>query len=158
MSALYGCIPESHNCLDCGYDTMPGTPNRAMSEQMIAEQKARGVEKWSLPCHLHHDSEQYMVHDHIWKKAGMKGWSDKGESGVLCIGCLEKRIGRKLEPFDFGDHCFNNPNLPGTRRRFERLTGGTTWEGLDDEPAPPPPSKLDQALHMALGGKQWRAA
>jgi hypothetical protein len=156
--SLYGYIPESNNCLDCGYDTMPGTPNRAESEQMIAEQKARGIKNWELPCCLRSDSEQYIVHDHVWKKAGMKEWSDRGESGVLCIGCLEKRIGRRLTPSDFGDHIFNDPNIPGTRRRFERLTGSETVESLEDDPAPPQASKLDQALHAALGGKQWRAA
>jgi hypothetical protein len=45
---------------------------------------------------------------------------------------------------------FNNPDLPGTRRRLERLTG---W----DHPEPPQASKLDLAYQAALG-KQWRAA
>jgi hypothetical protein len=158
MSDLYGSIPESNLCRDCGYDTLPGTPNRVESEQMIAEQKAQGIKNWELPCCLAPDSEQYIVHDHVWKKAGMKEWSDRGESGVLCIGCLEKRLGRKLEPFDFGEHVFNDPNLPGTLRRFDRLTGGKALRGLRDLPEPPQASKLDQALSKALGSKQWRAA
>jgi hypothetical protein len=97
------------------------------------------------------------VYPHVWEASGLGGFWN----GVLCIGCLEKRIGRRLQPFDFmAEHAnaFNNPNLPGTRRRFERLTSNTTWEGLEHEPAPPPASKLDTALHAACGGKLWRTA
>jgi hypothetical protein len=41
--------------------------------------------------------------------------------GCLCIGCLEKRLGRKLRPKDFQrDHPFNRPNVPGTPRLMKR--------------------------------------
>jgi hypothetical protein len=39
--------------------------------------------------------------------------------GVLCVGCLEKRIGRRLTPDDFPDHVFNT-TYPGTPRLLER--------------------------------------
>ena len=61
-------------------------------------------------------SEVYYVHDFIWERAGMK--KGKGCSGCLCIGCLEKRIGRKLMPMDFPPHPFLQ--LPGTPRLLER--------------------------------------
>jgi hypothetical protein len=104
------------------------------------------------------ETELYIVHRHIWKAAGLKEWSDRVESGVLCIGCLEKRIGRRLNRDDFDyDHVFNDPKLPGTRRRFERLTGHETIEGLEDLPdSPPPASRLDLAFQAAFG-KQWSA-
>src|SRR5215831_16015926 len=39
--------------------------------------------------------------------------------GCVCIGCLEKRLGRKLTPKDFPRrHPFNS--LPGTERLIER--------------------------------------
>lgn len=38
--------------------------------------------------------EYYMVHDFIWQEAG-------DLEGMLCIGCLENQIGRKLTPLDF---------------------------------------------------------
>ena len=41
--------------------------------------------------------------------------------GCLCIGCLEKRIGRVLAPRDFPDHPFRL--LPGTKRLLERRAG-----------------------------------
>jgi len=47
----------------------------------------------------------------------MEGWG-----GCLCIGCLEKRIGRRLKPKDFlRDHPFNL--MPGTQRLLERRGG-----------------------------------
>jgi hypothetical protein len=45
----------------------------------------------------------------------MKPWG-----GCLCVGCLEKRIGRELIPDDFdADHVFNYA-YPGTPRLLER--------------------------------------
>jgi hypothetical protein len=67
--------------------------------------------------HISTDSEIYTVRDKVWKAAGMEGWG-----GCLCIGCLEKRIGRKLKPKDFDrNHAFNLPGLPRTERLRDRL-------------------------------------
>ena len=38
-------------------------------------------------------AESYMVHDHVWAAAGL-------QSGLLCIGCLEQRLGRQLTAAD----------------------------------------------------------
>lgn len=60
------------------------------------------------------DAEVYTVRPAIWKRAGMEDWG-----GCLCIGCLEKRIGRRLKPKDFlRDHPFNS--MPGTERLLSR--------------------------------------
>lgn len=48
--------------------------------------------------------EWYTVHDEIWKDSG------KGEDGILCIGCLEARIGRMLEASDFMSGPLNDPD------------------------------------------------
>ena len=62
------------------------------------------------------DSEVYTVRDSVWKKAGIAPMG-----GCLCIGCLERRIGRRLEPKDFpADDAFNHPDLPGTERLLNR--------------------------------------
>ena len=37
--------------------------------------------------------EDFYVHDELWR--------DYGVEGMLCIGCLERRLGRKLTPEDF---------------------------------------------------------
>lgn len=41
-------------------------------------------------------AEYYMVSRHVWKAAVHDG------AKILCIGCLEKRLGRDLGPYDFG--------------------------------------------------------
>jgi hypothetical protein len=54
--------------------------------------------------------EVYVVHNNVWKQSGLDGYG-----GCLCIGCLEKRLGRRLEPKDFDrDHSF--AKVPGTKR------------------------------------------
>jgi hypothetical protein len=50
-----------------------------------------GVETWPW--------EIYVVHGEIWREAGAD------PKGILCLGCLENRLGRELEPPDF-------PRLP----------------------------------------------
>jgi hypothetical protein len=64
--------------------------------------------------------EYYMVHDHVWKAAGMEP-----EGGCLCIGCLEERLGRMLTPDDFKDCLLNDPDKPqgASSRLRKRLTG-----------------------------------
>jgi hypothetical protein len=52
--------------------------------------------KWKcLDCKIDTGDEHYFVHTTLWLSAvGSK-------TGMLCIGCLERRIGRKLTPEDF---------------------------------------------------------
>jgi hypothetical protein len=111
---LSGLIPESWLCIDCGFNTAPALLNRRDAEKAI---KALGF-AWDMGAgveqHINSDSEVYTVLRKVWKKAGVEEMG-----GCLCIGCLEKRIGRKLKPKDFlRDHSFNN--LPGTRRLLQR--------------------------------------
>jgi hypothetical protein len=47
--------------------------------------------------------EWYMVHDDVWKAAGMETMG-----GALCIGCLEERLGRDLTADDFMDCPLND--------------------------------------------------
>ena len=63
--------------------------------------------------------EYYMVHDHVWKEAGMH----PDIEGMLCIGCLEKRLRRLLRPIDFIDAPINRGTFPLSRGLFNRLTG-----------------------------------
>ena len=58
--------------------------------------------------------EVYMVREKVWAEAGMEPYG-----GCLCIGCLEKRLGRRLRPKDFQrNHPFQA--LPGTDRLLGR--------------------------------------
>ena len=56
-----------------------------------------------------------MVLDTVWLKAGMS-------DGYLCIGCLEKRLGRMLTARDFTSVVLNDPDHPWhTKRLSSRL-------------------------------------
>jgi hypothetical protein len=48
-------------------------------------------------------TEYYRVRNELWKAAGMDEYG-----GCLCIGCLEIRIGRRLQAADFADVEINN--------------------------------------------------
>jgi hypothetical protein len=62
--------------------------------------------------------EDYVVNDDIWQQVGM---SERG--GMLCIGCLEDRLGRKLWGCDFTEAPINDPNhFPKSTRLRARLT------------------------------------
>jgi hypothetical protein len=70
--------------------------------------------------------EWYMVRDDVWEQAwrGRRKWwhSIEGQE-VLCIGCLERRLGRTLVAGDFiPDVPANDPNKSNMSERLrERL-------------------------------------
>lgn len=88
-------------CLDCNVDTAPCTGKRG----------CRHKGKW----------EYYMVTDEVWH-AAMSGESNPF-SGYLCIGCLERRLGRELTPADFSDYPINEPSPWDTERLAARKAG-----------------------------------
>jgi hypothetical protein len=98
-------IPQSWNCIDCGFNTGPGMKTYKQVERAFHR---TGQIKQTI-CNK---SEIYMVKTSVWKKAGMKY-----SSGCLCIGCLEERIGRELTPKDFRDDF---KTVPGTPRLLDR--------------------------------------
>jgi hypothetical protein len=110
--------PESWACIDCGVNTAPGCSTRAQLEQAFAV-SFRAEE--AVTQHFDDWSEVYMVKPAVWKAAGM---ADFG--GCLCIGCLEKRLGRTLVPKDFPrNHPFHS--FPGTKRLRARRDGTNEW-------------------------------
>jgi|SRR6516225_11428522 hypothetical protein len=117
MTDLIGFTPESWRCIDCGVNTAPGFLSRADKERAFAADALRVEE--GVTQHITEWSEVYTVRDAVWKAAGMEPYG-----GCLRIGCLEKRLGRKLTPKDFPRrHPFNNPKVPGTPRLRERRGG-----------------------------------
>jgi hypothetical protein len=71
-------------------------------------------------CRLHVGvaNEWYMVHDEVWPL--------EPEGGLLCIGCLEARIGRSLVSSDFTDCPANTePTYRRSLRLRARLGGGS---------------------------------
>lgn len=60
--------------------------------------------KWlCLDCGENTKFEHYFVKNDVWFKM-----AKMGECGMLCVGCLEARIGRILVPSDFTDCHINN--------------------------------------------------
>ena len=63
------------------------------------------------------DGEYYMVHNEIWDRTGL-------DRGMLCIGCLEQRIGKLLTARDFTDAPINDIfGNNGSARLMARLQG-----------------------------------
>lgn len=62
--------------------------------------------------------EHYFVRTPLWNSAGM------GEVGMLCVGCLEGRLGRLLTAQDFTTAHINNPKRNSMSDRLRsRITG-----------------------------------
>ena len=60
--------------------------------------------------------EHYFIRTDLWLKAM------RTIRGMLCIGCLEKRLGRELRKSDFTDAFINSPEFePKSQRLMERL-------------------------------------
>jgi len=99
--------PETSCCADCGIDT------------------------------IHTINEWYMVYDDLWdlawadRRKSRKYWDDRPHpvyfrDEILCIGCLEKRLGRTLIAGDFTNAPVNNSQYKSERMR-DRLTAGHSW-------------------------------
>ena len=105
---LRGKVPESWRCIDCGINTAPGHLAREQMEQALAS-----ADEGVTPTY-NELTEIYAVKAQIWKAAGMTPLG-----GCLCIGCLERRLGRMLTAKDFiRKHPFNS--LAGTERLLAR--------------------------------------
>jgi hypothetical protein len=110
--SLKGCVPESWLCVDCGVNTAPGCLDRKETEIALA---LRGEAENVFTA----ETEVYTVTNEVWRATGLEGWG-----GCLCIGCLERRIGRRLNPDDFvADNGLNAPHLLATRRLRQRRGG-----------------------------------
>ena len=59
-------------------------------------------------------NEYYMVHDAIWDIFG-------AQDGMLCVGCLERRLKRKLKSSDFTDCLLITKDKPRSIRFRRRL-------------------------------------
>jgi hypothetical protein len=102
-----GVYPESWDCVDCGVNTAPGSATRAEIDAAFELRTREGRQMV-----FGDRSEVFHVHDHVWKAAGLEPFA-----GCICVGCLEARLGRRLQPDDFADHPFNR--MPGTPRLLE---------------------------------------
>ena len=83
--------------------------------------------------------EWYMVKPKVWELAWCgrrKSWHNVPGQSILCIGCLEQRIGRTLCAQDFANAVVNDPEGDISDRMRDRLQA-TESRPLDT----PPPIK-----------------
>jgi hypothetical protein len=75
-----------------------------------------------------------MVKDEVWARAWagrLKPWHALGGQQILCIGCLEKRLGRTLTACDFMDVPINDITHNTMSARLpDRFTAGTRKERI----------------------------
>jgi hypothetical protein len=66
--------------------------------------------------------EDYIVHDEIWHQACTTEPVMKNDCGLLCVGCIERRLGRRLHSADFegGVPC-NDVGLDGGKTSLRLL-------------------------------------
>jgi hypothetical protein len=109
---MTGYTSDSHLCIDCGFNTAPGYPTRAELESKYA-----GIGRPAeVEACIDSNSEVFMLREKVWAETGVAGYG-----GCLCVGCVEKRIGRTLKPKDFlRGHAFNGPRIPGSPRLLKR--------------------------------------
>jgi hypothetical protein len=66
--------------------------------------------------------EWYMINDGVWEQAWLgrrKTWHGRvAGQEVLCIGCLEQRLGRTLVASDFSDMLVNDPDKENVSERL----------------------------------------
>jgi hypothetical protein len=65
---------------------------------------------------VHAINEYYMLHNAVWQEA------HPADDGMLCIGCVEERLGRRLTPGDFRLDCPCN-DWTRSARFQQRITG-----------------------------------
>jgi hypothetical protein len=106
---------------------------------------------WCVDCSASTRGELYIVRKSVWELAWIgrrKSWYSRLDCQqigleVLCIGCLEKRLGRTLTASDFiPDMPCNDPTQ---KRISERLRDRLTTDGRDDAS---PHRYLDEAPPM----------
>lgn len=85
------------------FDVWMAANDRLMTDCADCRTDVVGIHEW------------YMVHDQVWQAAGMCNF------GFLCIGCLEKRLGRRLAAADFRDLEVNR-DRNHSDRLADRLT------------------------------------
>lgn len=61
--------------------------------------------------------EYYMLKEDVWLQVNPK------DRGMMCIGCVENKLGRKLNHKDFSDCLLNKDLFFKSERLLNRLTG-----------------------------------
>jgi hypothetical protein len=113
-SAIAYVLKDSkHPCKDCGIETYP--------HETSPDYRPGGHSVMHITPAT---CEFYLVKNSVWKAAGMPPDGVLECNGSLCVGCIEKRLGRRLTPkdFKFGNNGYNIYEFSTPRLR-SRMTG-----------------------------------
>jgi len=121
-----GC-DECRALLDAAHQAIAGRPLPACTGGSDTACDDCGAE--CLSPAIGHPTEWYMVTDDVWETARAP------ETIILCIGCLETRLGRTLTRADFTDAPLNDLTLYNPERAWWHRTARLT-DRLREEPAP----------------------
>jgi hypothetical protein len=121
---------DDHPCGDCGQPTTPYRARTPADEPYEVIVRVEGAEWWkAVPddpgVPAEGGWEYYRLTEEIWAEAND---GVVGAHGLLCIGCVELRLGRRLTPADFtapadsphGSQA-NAPNWLSTDRLADRV-------------------------------------
>lgn len=117
MSELFGQIDYD---LDVSFNDFE-TTNISLTQAMrLFSRTLDSIAIWHcLDCEVHcrKIDEYYMVNDNIWFEYVPE------HDGMLCLGCLEERMQRKLSKSDFTDAPINSPGIQKMSQRYlDRLS------------------------------------
>jgi hypothetical protein len=111
-------------CCDCGVDTL-ATDEFYMVNDEVWNQAWAGRQRATPGLRKYHDKRDLNDAQPLLFEQLDRFVHEEGQE-ILCIGCLEKRIGRTLCRADFTDVPINNPNLSSDRLR-DRLAATTSF-------------------------------
>lgn len=108
-------ITEDETCVDCErpYDECECDDESYDFGAWLADEGW-----WCVDCEVHTGvvGDYYMIHKHLWAEFGCG-------DGMLCIACLERRMGRILTPSDFTDAPVNGGALTYRSERMISRVG-----------------------------------
>jgi hypothetical protein len=107
------------------FEELPSELAARLAEAELAHQEERAF--YCLDCDVdtYAIDEYYILHHSVWRRA------NPAIAGMLCLGCLERRLGRQLTPEDFAPSLVNDhPECRRSTRLRARLAGAPA----DDSP------------------------
>lgn len=91
----------------------------------------------------------YMIRDQLWRLA-----VGKHAAGVICVGCLETRIGRRLDRHDFALLAVNMPDFGRKSARLLDRLGD--FEAACGKAARRAQAEIQETNRRTLNGGGWK--
>lgn len=99
-----------------------GMPAEEVKQHLIALEKSK-TEFKCMDCGdnvIDKKEYQYMVRQPVWRQAVKFSVDPSPARDLLCVNCLEKRLGRQLDPADFTDAPINREAVNKSQKLRDR--------------------------------------